>query len=275
MISLVQPLVHVAAVAMPHGALRDVLNEVARHGYLIIFVLIAVETFAFPLPGEVSLLVGAYEAHRGVFGLGWVIVVGAVAAISGDNLGYLFGRRRGRALVQRLLRRLRLHSASLERVDAYFGRHAGLTIFVARQISPLRGLAAVSAGTARVPWRRFALVNALACVVWSAVVTLIAAALVGHLDELADDISVAGLIALGAIVVAAAAIVWYRFRLRNSRARRSTATRAEQPTAARQQPEGNRTGGPERDPAGGGDEPPAAGDEPAGRPANEPRDGHL
>jgi len=41
--------------------------------------------------GEVSLLVGAYEAQRGVLGLGWVVVIGALAAISGDNLAYLLG----------------------------------------------------------------------------------------------------------------------------------------------------------------------------------------
>jgi len=203
---------HIVGLVALHGALRDVADQVDRHGYLIIFILIAAESFAFPLPGEVSLLVGAYEAQRGVFGLGWVIVVGALAAMSGDNLAYLFGRHAGRTLLERLLRLLHVRPAYLQRVDAYFGLHAGLTIFVARQLSPLRGLAALSAGSSRVPWRRFAAFNALGCLLWATVVSLIAAVFVRRLDELADDLSLAGLIVVGVILVAVAVLAWRRLR---------------------------------------------------------------
>ena len=210
-------LVHLVAVVALHGALSDVADEVARRGYLSLFILIAAESFAFPLPGEVSLLVGAYEAQRGLFGLGWVMLVGALAAICGDNLAYWFGRRSGRALVERLLGLLHVRLAYLERADAYFDRRGGLTVFVARQLSPLRGLAALSAGTTHLPWRRFALFNALGCVVWATAVTLIAWLFVGHLDELADDLSLAGLIALGLIGLVAAVVLWRRFRRRMTR----------------------------------------------------------
>jgi membrane protein DedA with SNARE-associated domain len=205
-------LFHIVGLVALHGALRDVADQVGRHGYLIIFLLIAAESFAFPLPGEVSLLVGAYEAQRGVFGLGWVIFIGALAAMSGDNLAYLFGRHAGRGLIERLLRLLHVPSTYLKRVDTYFGLHAGLTVFVARQLSPLRGLAALSAGSSHVPWRRFAGFNALGCVVWATVVSLIASVFVSRLDELADNLSLAGLIVLGAILVAVAVLAWRRLR---------------------------------------------------------------
>jgi membrane protein DedA with SNARE-associated domain len=219
-------LVQVVGVAALHGALRDVADEVARHGYLILFVLIAAESFAFPVPGEVSLLVGAYEAQRGVFGLGWVIVVGACAAISGDNLAYLLGRRSGRAVVERLLHVLHVRAAHLERLDAYFGLHAGLTLVIARQLSPVRGLAALSAGTAHVPWRRFAAFNALGCIAWATAVTLLATLLVRHLDVLLDDLGLAGLLAVGSIALVAGAILWRRFRRRAARSRRVAAARS-------------------------------------------------
>ena len=209
-------LVHLIGTTALHGALREVADEVAHHGYIILFVLIAAESFAFPVPGEVSLLVGAYEAQRGVFGLGWVIVVGALAAISGDNLAYLLGRRSGRALIVRLLRVLHVRSAHLERLDAYFGLHAGLTLVIARQLSPVRGLAALSAGTAQVRWRRFAAFNALGCIAWATAVTLLATLLVRHLDALVDDLGLAGLIAATAIGLVAVVMLWRRFRRRTS-----------------------------------------------------------
>ena len=87
---------HIVLLAAVHGALRDVADEVARHGYVVLFVLIAAESFGFPLPGEISLLVGAYEVQRGAFALPAVVLVGAVAAVAGDNAAYLLGRKAGR-----------------------------------------------------------------------------------------------------------------------------------------------------------------------------------
>ena len=141
-----------------------------------------------------------------------MIVIGALAAIAGDNLAYLFGRYAGRTLIERLLRLLHVRTAYLERVDAYFGRHAGLTVFVARQLSPVRGLAALSAGSSRVSWRRFAIFNGIGCVVWATVVTLIASLFVSRLDELADDLSLAGLIVVGLLLVTLALLAWRRLR---------------------------------------------------------------
>lgn len=197
-----------------HGTLREVADEVGRHGYLILFALIAAESFGLPLPGEVSLLVGAYEVQRGVFGLPWVIAVGAAAAVSGDNLAFLFGRLAGRPVVVRLMRLFRVPPTYLERMDSYYLRHAGWTIVIARQISPARGLAALSAGGSRVPWRRFAAFNAAACVFWAVTVTLLATLFVAHLDALADDLSLAGLVALGVALVAGLLYLWRRVRRR-------------------------------------------------------------
>jgi membrane protein DedA with SNARE-associated domain len=217
---MVSFLMHVVVLAAVHGALRDVAAEVARYGYVVLFVLIAAESFGFPLPGEISLLVGAYEVQRGAFALPAVILVGAVAAVAGDNAAYLLGRRAGRHIVERLLRRLRVPSAYLDRLDAFFRGHAGLTVAIARQLSPVRGLAALSAGGTRVPWQRFFIFNALACVVWATSVTLIATQFVGHLDALADDISLAGMIVAGVSLAVAAVLLW-RYAGRRLRRRRS------------------------------------------------------
>jgi membrane protein DedA with SNARE-associated domain len=214
---------HVIVLVALHGALGEVADEVGRHGYIILFLLIAAESFAFPLPGEVSLLVGAYEAQRGVFSLPWVIVVGVAAAITGDNLAYLVGRTAGRPVVERLLRRLRVPPGYLDRMDTYYRRHVGWTVVIARQVSPVRGLAAFSAGGSRVAWRRFFAFNAVACVVWATAVTLLAAAFVRHLDVLADDLSLAGLILLAVALAFGIVILWRRVRRRVERGMDGTA----------------------------------------------------
>jgi membrane protein DedA with SNARE-associated domain len=208
-------LAHALVVAAAlHGVLRDVADEVGRHGLVILFVLIAAESFGSPLPGEVSLLVGAYEVHRGHFALSSVILVGVAAAIAGDNIAYLVGRRAGRPLIERLLRRFHLPLSYLERMDAYYHGHAALTVVIARQVSPLRGLAALSAGGTRVRWRRFFLANAAACTVWAVAVTVLATLLVSHLDQVEDDLSLVGASAAAAVVAVAVALLLWRRRRR-------------------------------------------------------------
>ena len=249
-------LVHAVVLAAPHGVLREVADQVGRHGLVVLFALIAAESFGSPLPGEVSLLVGAYEAQRGHVALSSVIFVGIAAAVVGDNLAYLVGRRAGRPLIERVLRRFHVSRSHLDRMDAYYHGHAALTVVVARQVSPLRGLAALSAGGTRVRWRRFFLANAAACTVWAVAVTLLATLLVSHLDQVGDDLSLVGLIAAAAIVAVAALLLW-RHRRREMR-RRSAAVTAEVQSEDDQSScplvgaprAGERHGGDEGDPVG-------------------------
>ena len=203
------------------GALRYLADEFARHGYAILFGLVAVESFWFPLPGELSLFAGGYEASRGKLNVFWVAGAGMAAAVTGDNLAYVFGWLAGRPLIERLARLLHLHARRVDTMGHYFDRHAGKTIVTARWISPLRGLVAVSAGAAHVPWRRFFVFNAIGSVTWAGAVTGLAYGLSRSVGELAEIFDVTSLV-IGGVLAAAIAVgsfVWWRRR----RARRAVA----------------------------------------------------
>jgi membrane protein DedA with SNARE-associated domain len=218
-----------------HGALRYLTGEFARHGYAILFGLVAAESFWFPLPGELSLLAGGYEASRGKLNVFWVAGVGILAAVTGDNLAYLFGRLAGRPLIERLARLLHVRSRRIDTMDHYFDRHAGKTIVTARWISPLRGIVALSAGAAHVPWKRFVVYNAAGCITWAAAVTALAYGLSRSLGELADIFNVTGFIVGGLLGLGLAVVlfVWWRRR----KARLMTTARPDAQTReAAQQP---------------------------------------
>jgi membrane protein DedA with SNARE-associated domain len=219
-----------------HGALRSLANEFARHGYAILFGLVAAESFWFPLPGELSLLASGYEASRGKLDVFWVAGVAMAAAVTGDNLAYLVGRLAGRPLIERLARLLHVRSRRVASMDHYFDRHAGKTIVTARWISPLRGLVALSAGAAHVPWRRFFVFNAIGSITWAGAVTGLAYGLSRSLGELVEIFDVSGLV-IGGVLVAAIIIgsfVWWRRR----RARRVIAQLQSDPSSdAPPQPE--------------------------------------
>lgn len=81
--------------------LASILNLAANVGYPSVFLLVMAESAGIPLPGETALVTGALLASQHKLQIPVVIALAASAAIIGDNLGYLIGRKGGRSLLQR------------------------------------------------------------------------------------------------------------------------------------------------------------------------------
>jgi undecaprenyl-diphosphatase len=147
-------------------------------GYGALFGIIVAESAGVPVPGETALLAAGLLAGAGHLALPLVIAVGAGAAIIGDNLGYLLGRRGGRALLTRG-RLLKEHRhRGVVRGELFFERHGAKTVFFGRWIAGVRVVVAVLAGASAMPWRRFLVYNTLGALAW-AVTVAGAAALFG------------------------------------------------------------------------------------------------
>jgi membrane protein DedA with SNARE-associated domain len=175
---------------------------VHQYGLIALFIVVMLESGGAPLPGETALVAAAVYASTGHMDIVEVIVVAAVAAIVGDNIGYWLGRTLGRGAFERIPI-LRRHSAGfLPWAERFFKRHGGKTIFFARFFSVLRVTAAWVAGISRMHWWMFFLWNALGGICWALLVGLIAY-YVGH--AAADAIGQYGLIAGAVIVVLVAA----------------------------------------------------------------------
>jgi membrane protein DedA with SNARE-associated domain len=170
-----------------------------HHGLPLLFVVIMLESFGIPLPGETALIVFGVLASKGDYAVEWVIVVAAAAAIIGDNLGYwIIGRWGGRALFRRNRWLQRWSETVLPRAEGIMERHGGKTVFFGRFVAILRFTAAWVAGLGRMSWWRFLFWNAFGGVVWATVVALVA--FYGG-QAAADAIERYGLIAAGAIAV--------------------------------------------------------------------------
>lgn len=146
----------------------------ATLGYGLLFLLIAVESAGVPLPGETALLTAAALAGQGRLSLLPVIVTAALAAIVGDNVGYLIGRSGFRRLLARPGRFERGRKRLLEEGEAFFARHGAKAVFLGRWVTGVRVVVAWLAGAERMPWRRFALWNALGGVAWAGSIGLLA-----------------------------------------------------------------------------------------------------
>jgi membrane protein DedA with SNARE-associated domain len=137
--------------------------------YLIVTLVIAVESMGVPVPGEITLVTASLMAIGGVTNPWYVAIAASVGAIGGDSLGYAFGRRGGRGLLERFGRRFPKHfgPAHLARAERMFQRWGVWAVFFGRFVALLRILAGPLAGALRVPYRRFLVANAAGGIVWS------------------------------------------------------------------------------------------------------------
>ena len=168
------------------------------YGYFFLFLLVGVESFGIPLPGETALVTAAAFAATGRLNILLVIAVAAAAAIIGDNAGYWIGRRGGLALVSRYGRHVGLTDAKLKRARGFFDRHGAKTVFFGRFIALLRSWAAALAGIAHMPYSVFTFYNALGGIVWATVFGALGYAFGRNLPRLEHYL---GRVSLGIVVV--------------------------------------------------------------------------
>jgi membrane protein DedA with SNARE-associated domain len=150
-------------------------NFITDHGLPLLFLVVMIESFGIPLPGETALIAFGVLASEGHYSITSVIAVAAAGAIVGDNLGYwLIGRVGGRALFRRWRWLSQYSDRVLPRAESLMVRYGGAAVFFGRFVAILRYTVAWVAGLSRMPWWRFLFWNAAGAVCWATAVGLIA-----------------------------------------------------------------------------------------------------
>lgn len=178
-------------------------------GYLVLAGLVGVESMGVPVPGETALITAGVLAHRGQFDITLVIIVAAAAAIMGDNVGYLIGRKGGRRLLLAKGPLQHHRKMIIERGEPFFQRHGPKAVFLGRWFAGLRIAAAWLAGVNRMHWPVFLFWNALGGIAWAISVGLASYLLGATAEKLFRSV---GLYGAGAVVLLVAVILIVRRR---------------------------------------------------------------
>lgn len=150
--------------------LAPLLYSLGPLGLLLVVAVVFAETgllAGFFLPGDsILFLAGALVAtHVLSLPLPLVAVAVLVAAVAGDQVGFLLGRRLGPRLFSRPDSRFFRHE-HVERATAFFERHGGIAVVLARFVPVVRTFVPGVAGVARMPHRRFTASNLVGAGVW-------------------------------------------------------------------------------------------------------------
>ena len=179
------------------------------YGYLVVFLLVMVESIGVPVPGETALVAAAlYAGSTHKLEIWWIIAAAIAGAIIGDNIGFSIGRYGGAKLLLRHGHRIRLHEGRLKIGIWLFRRHGGKVVFWGRFVAILRTWAAFLAGANHMEWPRFLVFNAAGAIVWATVYGVVYYVFGDAIKRLSTAIDVTfGVIGLLLVI---AFIVWTR-----------------------------------------------------------------
>ncbi len=154
---------------MPETLTFGSLDEMIRWGgYALLFFIIFADTglfFGFLLPGDALILTAGLVAATGKLDIVQVNLVMILAAILGDSTGYLIGKHFGRKLFERE-DSLFFKQAYLLQAQAFYDKHGGKAVFLARYFPVVRNFATTVAGIAGMPYLRFMLFSISGAIVW-------------------------------------------------------------------------------------------------------------
>jgi membrane protein DedA with SNARE-associated domain len=207
--------------------------DVSHIGYPLLFLLVMAESSGAPIPGETALITASVLASQGQLRIAVVIPLAAAAAIIGDNIGYVIGRKGGRWVLERPGRFQRQRLQVLQTGEPFFERHGPKAVFFGRFVLVLRVWASWLAGATRMPWYSFLLWNALGGICWAIVVGLLAYFL-GH--SAGNAVASFGVYGLAAFVLAAGGL----FIARRRYLRRGSRHDAKHPPPSTREPQRDR-----------------------------------
>ena len=140
-----------------------------EYGYVALFLVVLVEGFGIPAPGQTLLIAAAVLAAHGKLNILGVLLVAWVAAAGGNSIGYWIGMQGGQRLILRYGRYFGVGKAQLRRMEDSFSRYGVWLITFARFFEVLRQLNGIVAGTSGMPRGKFLLSNLAGAALWTCV----------------------------------------------------------------------------------------------------------
>ncbi|MEI7513407.1 MAG: VTT domain-containing protein [bacterium] len=153
----------------------DIVTLVQAVGYVGLFAIIFAESglfFGFFLPGDSLLFTAGLLASQGLFNYYALAVIFALAAIAGDNVGYMFGKKIGPKIFTRE-NSLLFQKKHVERTQKFYEKYGTKTIVLARFVPIVRTFAPILAGVASMNYPTFFKYNVIGGLIWGVGISFI------------------------------------------------------------------------------------------------------
>ncbi len=174
-----------------------------NYGYFVMLPLMIVE-------GPVVTIIAAMLASLGAFNVFAVLILSIVGDMAGDIILYGLGYRYGLGFVRRAGKYIGITETLVARMEKYFARHGGKTIFAVKSTTGLCWAAFTAAGIVKMDFKKFVKYSFLGGIVWSGFLVAMGY-FYGYLwREIKQYLESIGWIISGLAIVTFAAITLYK-----------------------------------------------------------------
>lgn len=152
----------------PDVLINTLLDQFGVYVYIGLFLIVFAETglaIGFFLPGDSLLFVAGIFAATGKLDVTILLISLFIAAVIGDTVGYYTGRKAGPTLFNRP-KSFVFRPEYLKKAQAFYEKHGGKTIIIARFVPIVRTFAPIVAGAAQMSYRSFLMYNVIGGFVW-------------------------------------------------------------------------------------------------------------
>ena len=170
-----------------HHILVSWMQFVRDWGYLGVFVLMALESTALPVPAEIVIPPAAYWAARGELNIWGVILAATAGSWTGSAASYWVAYKLGRPLVARYGKYVMLPPKKLEKADLWFAAYGAGGIFVARLLPAIRHVISLPAGLFRMDFKKFSIMTIAGAGIFCAALAWFGMKVIGDQPALMDD----------------------------------------------------------------------------------------
>jgi membrane-associated protein len=153
---------------------ENLIELIKTVSYLGLFLIVFAESgllIGFFLPGDSLLFTAGFLASQGFLNIWLLVPVIFVAAVTGDSVGYAFGRKVGPRLFKREDSRF-FRKDHLLKAERFYAEHGGITIVLARFMPIVRTFAPIVAGAGKMNYPTFVFYNVLGGAIWTLSMTV-------------------------------------------------------------------------------------------------------
>ncbi len=196
--------------------MRDVIDFLLQHGYVVLFAWVFAEQVGLPLPAVPVLLGAGVLIGMDHMSAGWALLGSVLACVAADLLWYQLGRRRGAKVLNWLCRISLEPDSCVRRAEDVFAKYGSRTLLVTKFIPGLNVASTPMAGVVRMGLGRFLLFDALGALLWLVTFGSIGFIFSHQVEDLAAALGHLGELLVVLLVLAIAVYIYYRYRQRKA-----------------------------------------------------------
>lgn len=189
----------------------DVTSLIQSGGLLVIALIVYAESgmmVGFFLPGDTLLLSAGILAASGQFPIELTVTVIALAAVLGDNTGYIIGKTAGK----RLFRKkdgIIFRQEYVQKAEKFYEKHGAKTLLIAHYVPIVRSFAPLVAGIAHMNRVQFFVYDFIGAASWAVSLTLLGYFFGSRIPNLESYIHY---VLIGVIIISFGPVVWHIVR---------------------------------------------------------------